>query len=342
MSSTVYATRRRRPITARTASAPWRARLLATQRDLPAHAVAVAIGLAGACALGGVVVLGPLITTRTGCHIVLVAAVACCGIAMVAALPVHTIAPHTPIARIPKAPPVGLAGSRRADRDLAPPTPPHAVVYRARPLVKSAGSARSVAIPRHAAGGAGRGAAAPPVGTPPSTGAAGDARRVAMEANPEGAIMHAPSVSVAAIRATLRAVGSPVLDATYADRKDAAEYIWDSGRVLGVDPAVVMSIFRHESLFGTRGMARQTLSVGNIRPLAGQPQLDGYRLYASWQQGIDDCYRLLRSYVRDGATTMPQAIPVWAPPTDNNDDGAYISSVMATMRDLWQASERAS
>lgn len=153
MSSTVYATRRRRPITARTASAPWRARLLATQRDLPAHAVAVAIGLAGACALGGVVVLGPLITTRTGCHIVLVAAVACCGIAMVAALPVHTIAPHTPIARIPKAPPVGLAGSRRADRDLAPPTPPHAVVYRARPLVKSAGSARSVAIPRHAAGG---------------------------------------------------------------------------------------------------------------------------------------------------------------------------------------------
>jgi len=66
LSSTVYATRRRRPITARTASAPWRARLLATQRDLPAHAVAVAIGLAGACALGGVVVLGPLITTRTG------------------------------------------------------------------------------------------------------------------------------------------------------------------------------------------------------------------------------------------------------------------------------------
>ena len=152
--------------------------------------------------------------------------------------------------------------------------------------------------------------------------------------------MHVPSVSVSAIRAALWAAGSPATRARYADHKDAAEYIWDSGRILGVDPAVVMAIFRHESVYGTSGMARLTRSVGNIRPLDGQPQLDGYRLYRSWQEGIDDCFRLLRSYARHGATTIPQAIPVWAPPSDNNDDSAYISGVLDTMGSLYMASVR--
>jgi len=174
----------------------------------------------------------------------------------------------------------------------------------------------------------------------PPVGVFGDAHRVALAANLDGALMHAPSVSVAAIRAALQAAGSPALDAAYADHKDAAEYIWDSGRVLGVDPAVVMAIFQHESAFGTRGMARDTRSVGNIRPLPGQPQLNGYRLYASWQQGIDDCYRLLRSYAANGASTIPQAIPVWAPPSDNNDDSAYIASVLDTMSALYAASAK--
>ncbi len=174
----------------------------------------------------------------------------------------------------------------------------------------------------------------------PPVGVFGDAHRVALSANLDGALMHAPSVSVAALRAALQAAGSPALDAAYADHKDAAEYIWDSGRVLGVDPAVVMAIFQHESAFGTRGMARQTRSVGNIRPLPGQPQLNGYRLYASWQQGIDDCYRLLRSYAANGAGTIPQAIPVWAPPSDNNDDSAYIASVLDTMSALYAASAK--
>lgn len=174
----------------------------------------------------------------------------------------------------------------------------------------------------------------------PPVGAAGDARRAAMAANPQGAIMHVPSVSVAAIRSTLQAAGSPALGASYADRKDAAEYMWDAGRVLGVDPAVVMAIFHHESVLGTQGMARFTNSVGNIRPLAGQPSFNGYRLYASWQEGIDDCYRLLRSYARNGAATIPQAIPVWAPPTDSNDDSAYIASVLSTMSSLYASSAR--
>lgn len=185
---------------------------------------------------------------------------------------------------------------------------------------------------------------APPTGHSsllPPIGPAGDAARGALASNPQGLIMHVPSVSVTAIRSALRDAGSPALDAGYADHKDAAEYIWDAGRVLGIDPAVLIAIFHHESVFGTQGMARLTNSVGNIRPLPGQPSLDGYRLYRSWEEGIDDCYRLLREYADNGATTVSQAIPVWAPPADNNDDSAYVASVMDTMGALYDASTKA-
>lgn len=173
----------------------------------------------------------------------------------------------------------------------------------------------------------------------PPVGRAGDRQRTAMSSNPEGLIRHEPSVSVAAIRAALRDAGSPMLSAGFADHKDAAEYIWDAGRVLGIDPAVLMAIFRYESMFGTRGVARLTDSVGNIRPLAGQPTLGGYRLYRSWQDGIDDCYRLLRQYVHFGADTVPLAVPVWAPASDNNDPGAYVTAVLDIMSTLYAASK---
>lgn len=172
----------------------------------------------------------------------------------------------------------------------------------------------------------------------PPPGAAGDTARRAMLANPQGLIRHLPSVSAAAIRDALRAAGSPLLNASYADGKDAAEYIWDSGRVLGIDPAVVMGIFKYESAYGTRGVARLTNSVGNIRPLDGQPSFEGYRQYSSWQEGIDDCYRLLRRYASAGADSVSLAIPTWAPADDNNDPAAYVGAVLNIMASLNAAS----
>ncbi len=219
--------------------------------------------------------------------------------------------PHSAVKALPPTPMLPAASNK-------PPSRP-SVVKRAS-IVPVSGGARALS------------ALLPPIG------AAGDLRRMAMAANPEGNIMHVPSVSVQAIRAALSAAGSPAAAARYADHKDAAEYIWDAGRVLGVDPAVLMAIFKNESLFGTRGMARLTNSVGNIRPLAGQPSLDGYRLYASWEQGIDSCYLLLRRYALGGATTLAQAIPTWAPASDNNDPQAYTSAALSIMGDLHAAS----
>jgi hypothetical protein len=172
----------------------------------------------------------------------------------------------------------------------------------------------------------------------PAIGPAGDVLRSAMAPNLDGQIMHVPSVSVTEIRSALTADQSPILATSYADNKDAAEYIWDSGRVLDVDPAVLMAMFRYESAYGTRGVAQITQSVGNIRPLSGQPSYQGYRSYASWQEGIDDCYRLLLHYARHGAPTVADAIPTWAPADDNNDPSAYVAGVMQIMTELYQGS----
>jgi hypothetical protein len=118
-----------------------------------------------------------------------------------------------------------------------------------------------------------------------------------------------------------------------------AEYIWHAGKALGVDPAVFMGVFWHESHFGLRGVAAGTHSPGNLRcysdPLPGSYCYPGdYEAYSSWWYGIDATYTLLRSYAHHGARTVAEAIPIWAPPSDSNNDPAYIQSVLATMAQI--------
>lgn len=168
--------------------------------------------------------------------------------------------------------------------------------------------------------------------------ALGDSHRTAMAANGQFDLLAQPSVSVGVIRSELQSVNSPLLSAIWPDHKDAAQYIWDAGYVDGVDPAILMAFFWHESHYGTQGIANQTDSVGNLRPLANQPELNGYRYYRSWAEGVDDAYRLLRSYAVNGAPTVATAIPVWAPPTDNNDDSSYIADVQQRATQLYLAS----
>ena len=76
-------------------------------------------------------------------------------------------------------------------------------------------------------------------------------------------------------------------------------------------------------------MAAVTHSLGNIRALSGHPQYHGYRYYATWEEGFEDWYKLIANVYVDqwGLATVDQIIPVYAPSEDNNDEGAYISSV---------------
>lgn len=159
-----------------------------------------------------------------------------------------------------------------------------------------------------------------------------DPTRRAVAANPDGQILHPPSVGVRAIWQALQAAGSPLADTTtLRDGRTYAEYIWDAGRASGVDPAVFMGMFNVESRYGSSGVARYTHSPGNMRAKDGEASVEGYASYPDWFAGIDATYALLREYALNGAPTVDAAIPVWAPASDHNDLAAYIAAVKETM-----------
>ena len=136
-----------------------------------------------------------------------------------------------------------------------------------------------------------------------------------------GLVLGPPSITVDQIRRILTRYGSPaIVD---------AQAFYDLGAARGIDPAYCVAFFIMESAAGTQGVARTTHSIGNIRALSGQSSFEGYRQYASWQEGIADWYRLIDElYVRDlGLTTVDAIVPVYAPASDNNDPAAYIVTV---------------
>lgn len=133
-------------------------------------------------------------------------------------------------------------------------------------------------------------------------------------------------------------VGDPTIDATFINKvlryyhspaQGKGQALYDGGKKYHIDPAFALAFFQHESSFGTQGVAAVTHSLGNIRALSGHPQYHGYRYYATWEEGFEDWYKLIANVYVDqwGLATVDQIIPVYAPSEDNNDEGAYISSV---------------
>jgi len=174
----------------------------------------------------------------------------------------------------------------------------------------------------------------------PPPGLCGDGQRGAEAPNPNATILASPSISIDAIKHALTSAGSPLaVGAVLREKRTYAEYIWDKGKATGVDPAVMMAFFNQESNYGTHGVAVATHNPGNIRPFAGRGSYCSvYGCYAyavDWFQGIDDTYNLLRTYaLAKGLRTVAQAVPVWAPSSDHNDDAVFINGVRNTMRSL--------
>ena len=142
-------------------------------------------------------------------------------------------------------------------------------------------------------------------------------------------------------------IGQPTISAEFINRVLSAnsspaagtgQAIFDLGVKYNIDPVFAMAFFEHESSFGTTGVARVTLSPGNIRASAGYAQIEGYRAYRSWTAGFEDWYKLIKNlYIGQwGLTTVEQIVPVYAPSSDNNDVAAYISAVENAV-DQWRS-----
>ena len=113
--------------------------------------------------------------------------------------------------------------------------------------------------------------------------------------------------------------------------------LYDLGVRYGIDPAYALAFFVHESGCGTRGVARFTKSLGNIRWTDGFDNYEGYRSYQTWEQGIEDWYKLITDLYIDGwgLRTVDAIVPRYAPYGDNNNPPTYIAAVKQ-MVDTWR------
>ncbi len=143
-------------------------------------------------------------------------------------------------------------------------------------------------------------------------------------------VVGSPSLTAAKIDQILTNAGSPAAGTGQTFYNDSVQY--------GIDDAVALAFFHHESGYGENGAATQTLNMGNIVCTDGYDCIGRFRAYGSWDAGINDWYRLIKDvYIKQGHTTVESIIPIYAPSSDNNDPDSYIASVEQDVA-AWRAS----
>lgn len=150
----------------------------------------------------------------------------------------------------------------------------------------------------------------------------------------------APRIGLATFRRVLLGAHSPAAPS-------AAE-LYAIPPQYGLDPAIALAFFHHESTYGTRGVAAATRNWGNLR--RGQGHQAGvvmgtsgsFATYRTWQDGLNDwCILIKRFYVGTRKlVTVRTALPVYAPSSDHNTPHRYADAVIADVA-RWMAEERA-
>lgn len=116
----------------------------------------------------------------------------------------------------------------------------------------------------------------------------------------------------------------------------------------GLDPAVALAFFFHESSCGTQGLAVQTRSWGNQRRSpSGKgvvqtiPGRGPFAHFGSWADGLWDWCVLINGavYRGMGRVTVAQIIPVYAPSLDGNRPARYIEAVIRAVT-AWERLSR--
>lgn len=155
---------------------------------------------------------------------------------------------------------------------------------------------------------------------------------------PIGVVQGAPSVTGKQADEILASYDSPA--------QGTGQAWYDLGVKYHIDPAYAIAFFVHESSAGTApGWAgwkdathqHSTHNVGNIICAGYATCFGRFRDYPSWEIGIEDWYRLIRTEYLDGRhhETVADIIPVYAPASDNNNEAAYIAGVNALV-DEWR------
>jgi hypothetical protein len=146
-------------------------------------------------------------------------------------------------------------------------------------------------------------------------------------ANASEALDGQPSITAVKILAVLQSYNSP------AATEDFAADLYDLGIKYGVNPAYALGFFAFESRCGTAGIATVTHSLGNVRfnpssSPVGYSEYNGFRQYASWRDGAEDWYWVIRTYyLNAGTRDIYDVTPIYAPASDHNDPQHYADTV---------------
>jgi len=147
---------------------------------------------------------------------------------------------------------------------------------------------------------------------------------------PSMSIVGAPSVTPAVVDAVLAREGSPLAG--------QGAYIVAAGRRSGVDPVFLLAFVSHFDL--SHPLPAAAHNVGHIRASGGEPAVDGYRVYPTWQAGVDAWYALIHDRYAGqwGLRTLDAIAPVYAPSTQ-----AGVEAELADLRAMiaaWRAGSR--
>jgi hypothetical protein len=112
--------------------------------------------------------------------------------------------------------------------------------------------------------------------------------------------------------------------------------------VYGLDPALALAFFHHESSYGTQGVALATRNWGNLRRGQGRStgMLRGFATYRTWADSLHDwCTLIANVYVGSRRlVTVRPALQVYAPTSDGNAPKRYADAVMADVA-RWMAED---
>ncbi len=155
-------------------------------------------------------------------------------------------------------------------------------------------------------------------------------------------VLSVPRISQAKFADVLKVVGSPAYPHA------VGLYAICAGQ--GVDPAVALAFFGHESTFGTAGLTRQfdLRNWGNVRTpedvalgkVLAIPGRGNFAQYQTWQAGLLDWCKRIKGpkYAGAGLTTVETIVPKYAPSSDGNAPVNYVRAVRGLVT-AWETSE---
>lgn len=157
--------------------------------------------------------------------------------------------------------------------------------------------------------------------------------------------VHPPRISAALFQRVLERAHSPAAA--------EATALYQTCTDVGIDPAVALAFYKHESTYGTAGI-NVTYALhnwGSVRSpydpalavgIVQTPDNGRFAKYATWNIALTDwCARIKHRYIEQwGLTTVDEVVPKYAPAADNNVPAAYIKAVYAAV-EAWQAEEAA-